>query len=66
MSTHTMPEDTNPLAIELLEILENGVGQLGRDVAVHFIPLVPRRLGSVEVETRAGAEVICVILALDF
>lgn len=66
MSTHTMPKDTDSLAIDLLEILEDGVGELGRDVAVHLIPLVPRRLGSVEIEAGAGAEIVCIILPLDF
>ena len=66
MSTHTMPEDTDPLAIDLLEILEDGLGELGRDVAVHLIPLVPRRLGSIEIEAGAGAEIVGIVLALDF
>ena len=66
MSTHTVPKDTDPLAIDLLEILEDGLGELGRDVAVHLIPLVPRRLGSIEIEAGAGAEIICIILALEF
>lgn len=66
MSTHTVPKDTNPRPIDLLESVKDRLGELLRDVAVHFVALGPRFLGRVDVEAGAGAEVVGVVFALDF
>ena len=66
MPAHTMPKDTNPLAIHLLEVLKHRLRQLGRDVAIHLIPFRPRLFCRIDVEACAGAEVVGVIFALDF
>lgn len=66
MATHAMPKDTNPRTINLLEIVEDGLGKLGRDVAVHVVALRPGFLGRVDVEAGAGAEIVGVVFALDF
>lgn len=63
---HAVSEDADPLTVHLLEILEDGLGQLGRDVAVHLVAFVPGGFGRVEVEGCAGAEVEGVVFALDF
>lgn len=60
-----MTENAHPFPIHLLEVFEHGPGQLRRDVAVHVIPLVPGRFGRVEIEARAGAEIVRVVFALD-
>lgn len=66
MPTHAVAEDTDPLAVHLLEVLEDGLGQLRRDVAVHLVAFVPGGFGGVEVEGGAGAEVEGVVFAFDF
>jgi len=63
---HAMSEDADPLTVHLLEVLEDGLGQLGCDVAVHLVAFVPGGFGCVEVETGAGAEVEGVVFAFDF
>jgi len=59
-------EDADPFTVHLLEVLEDGLGQLGRDVAVHLVAFVPGSFGGVEVEACAGAEVEGVVFAFDF
>ena len=66
MPAHAVTEDTHSLRIHLFETVENGLWQFRRDVAVHFISLVPRGFRSVDVETRAASEVVGVVFALDF
>lgn len=61
-----MAEDTDPLAVHPLEVLEDGLGQLGRDVAVHLVAFIPGGFGGVEVEAGAGAEVVGVVFTFDF
>lgn len=63
---HTVSEDADPLRIHLFEVVENGLGQLRGDVAVHFVSLVPRGFGRVDVEARAASEIEGVVFALDF
>lgn len=63
---HTVPEDAHPLRIHLLEVVENGLGQLRGDVAVHFVSLIPGGFRRVDVEARAAAEIKGVVFALDF
>ena len=65
MPAHAMPEDTDPLAVHLLVVFEDGSGELRRDVAVHLVTFVPGGFGCVEVEAGAGAEVIGVVFAFD-
>ena len=62
---HAVPEDTDALRIHLFEVVEDSPGQFRVDVAVHLIPLVPWRFGRVDVESRAAAEVVGVVFALD-
>lgn len=66
MSTHAVPEDADPRAVDLRERGEDCLRELGGDVAVHFVTVGPRLLGCVKVETGAGAEVVGIVLALDF
>ena len=65
VSAHAVPEDTDAVRIHLFEIVENGLGQFRVDVAVHFIPFVPWGFGRVDVESRAAAEIVGVVFALD-
>lgn len=65
MPTHTMSKNTDPRPINLWEGRKDRFGQFGRDVTVHVIPLGPRFLRCVDVETGAGAEVVGVVFALD-
>lgn len=41
-------------------------GELGGDVAVHFIVCTPGCSGCVDVKAGAGAEVVAVVFAFDF
>ena len=66
MPAHAMAENTNALWIHLLEVVEDGLGQFRRDVAVHFVTLVPGRFRRVDVEASTASKVIGVVLALDF
>lgn len=62
---HAVPEDTDAVRIHLFEVVEDGPGQFRVDVAVHLISFVPRGFGRVDVESRATAEVVGVVFALD-
>ena len=62
---HAVPEDTDALRIHLFEVVEDGLGQFRVDVAVHSIPFVPGGFGRVDVESRAAAEIVRVVFALD-
>lgn len=65
MPAHAVAEYTNALWIHLLEVVEDGLGQFRRDVAVHFVTLVPGRFRRVDVEASTASKVIGVVLALD-
>ena len=65
MAPHAVAEDADAVRVHLLEVFEDGPRQLRRDVAVHFVSLAPRGLCRVDVETRAAAEVVRVVFALD-
>ena len=65
MPAHAMAENTNALWIHLLKVVEDGLGQFRRDVAVHFVTLVPGRFRRVDVEASTASKVIGVVLALD-
>ena len=65
MPAHAMAKDTDPLAVHLSVVFEDGFGELGRDVAVHLVTFVPGGFGCVEVEAGAGAEVVGVVFAFD-
>lgn len=65
MSAHAMSEDAHPFRIDLFEVVENGLGELGGDVAVHFVSLAPRRIGRVDVEAGAASEVVRFVFAFD-
>lgn len=60
-----MAEDTDSFTVNLLEVFEHYFRQLGRDVTVHLIALLPRRLGSINVEAGAGAKVVRVVFSLN-
>ena len=62
---HAVPEDADAVRVHLLEVVEDGAGQFRVDVAVHLVPFVPRGFGRVDVESRAAAEVVGVVFALD-
>ncbi len=53
MAAHTVAHYTNSFAIDLVEIREHGLGELGGDVAVHFVAFGPGFFCRVHV--KAGA-----------
>jgi hypothetical protein len=58
MSTHTMSRNAHARRIELfLKRFEDCRGQFLRDVAVHLVALVVRRVGRIDVESSSRAEV---------
>ena len=65
MPAHTMSEDAHSLRIDLFEVLEDGLGEFGGDVAVHFISFVPGRFRRVDVEAGAASEIVGVVFAFD-
>jgi hypothetical protein len=66
VSAHTVAGDANPARIQLIgECIENSLDQLFSDIAVHVITGVVGGFGGVDVEAGTGAEVVCVVLALD-
>lgn len=65
MSTHTVSRDTDSVGVNLRERFEDRLGQFFRNVGVHVIAGVVGGLGSVDVETRSGAEIVCVVFALN-
>ena len=65
MAAHAMSKDTDSFTVNLLEVFEHRLRQLGRDVAVHLIPLLPRRLGSIDVEAGPRAKVVGVVFSLN-
>lgn len=66
MTTHTMTRDTHTARIQLiLKRRENSLGQFFRDVGVHVVARVIRRLTRINVETRSGAEIVRVCFAGD-
>ena len=66
MSAHTVSKNTDPFFINLLERRKHRIGQLGRDVAVHFVTFGPRFSRCVDVEAGARTKVVRIIFALDF
>lgn len=65
MTTHTVPCNAHAARIQLWERLKHHARQLLRNIAVHIITLVIRRLGGIHVKARARTKVISFILALD-
>ena len=65
MPTHTMTGNTHPPRIQLGKRRKDSLGQFLGDVRVHVIAIVVGGLCRVNVEARAGAEVVRVVFALD-
>lgn len=65
MATHAVTSNADPAAVQNLEVREKCLRQLLRDVGVHVVALVVRRLGRIDVETGAAAEIIRIVFALD-
>lgn len=65
VSTHAVAGDTDAVGVQLRESTKDSLRQLLGDVAVHVVAVVIRGLGSIDVETGAGAKIICIILALN-
>ena len=65
MPAHAVPENADAVRIHLLEVVEDGFGELRGDVAVHFVSFVPGGVGRVDVEAGAAAEIVGVVFALD-
>lgn len=65
MSAHAVAGDTNTTGIQLRESSKDSLWQLVGDIAIHVVAGVVGSLGGVDVEAGAGAEVVCVVLALD-
>ena len=63
---HAVAEDADAVRIDLFEVVEDGLGQFRRDVAVHFVPFVPGSFCHVDVEARAAPEIVGIVFALDF
>lgn len=65
MSAHTVASNTNTAGIQLRESSKDGLWQFIGDIAIHVIAGVVGGFGGVDVEAGAGAEVVCIVLALD-
>jgi hypothetical protein len=65
MTTHTVSSNTDTARIKLGESSKDSLGQFLGDVTVHVIAGVIGGLCGVDVEACAGAEVVCVVFALD-
>lgn len=65
MPPHAMPKDADSPRVNLLKGREDSLRQLGGDVAVHAVAIGPGLLRRVNVEARAGAEVVGVVFAWD-
>lgn len=65
VASHAVTGDANSARVQLLEGRKESIGEFLGDVRVHVVALVPWLLGGVYVEARAGAKVVCLILALD-
>lgn len=65
VSTHTVASDANAASVQLGEGCENGLRQLFGHVAVHVVAGVVGRFRGINVEAGTGAEVVCIVLALD-
>lgn len=65
MSPHTMPRNADPARIQLLKLGEQRLRQLLRDIAVHLISLTPRLPRRIDVEARAGPEIVAFVFAFD-
>ena len=66
MSTHAVSCNANPIRIQLLrKAREQCLGQLVRNVRVHFVPLRPWLLSCIDVEPSTTAKVVCIIFTLD-
>lgn len=65
MPSHTVSRNADPPLIDLRERRKHSLGQLLGDIGVHVVAVVVGRLGSVDVEASAGAEVVCVVFAFD-
>ena len=65
MAAHAVASNAHTVAVQHVELLEQGLRQLLRDVCVHVVALVVRFLGRIHVETGAAAKVVCVVFALD-
>lgn len=65
MAAHAVTGDADAARIEFLKGGEERLGELLGDVRVHFVVLRPGLLCGVDVEARAGSEVVCVIFALN-
>lgn len=61
-----MTGNTDPPGIQLLgEFRENSLRQLFRNIGIHVVARVVRCLTRIDVETRAGAEIVRVCFAGD-
>ena len=60
-----MPRDTNSTGVKLIECSEEGLGKLLCDIGIHIVTLVVGRLGSIYIESCAGAEIIGIVLSFD-
>ena len=66
VAAHAVAGDGDAAGVQLGEVREQRRGQLVADVAGHLVAFVPRRLGRVDVEAGAAAEVVSVVFAGDF
>jgi hypothetical protein len=57
--------DADPAGIELGESIEDSLGQFFGDIAVHVVAGVVGGFSGVDVEAGSGAEIVCVVFALD-
>ncbi len=65
MSPHAMPSDTDAIRVDLIESLEDCLGQLFGNVGVHVVIGRPWGGSCIDVEAGAGAEVVAIIFAFD-
>ena len=65
VATHAVPADAQTSGVDLRELGEDDAGKLGGDVRVHPVVVGPRGRGRVDVESRARAQVVRVVLPFD-
>lgn len=65
MTTHAVAGDTDAVGVQLRESTKDGLRELLGDIAVHVVAVVVRRLGGIDVKPGTGAEIVCIILALN-
>lgn len=63
VAAHGVSRDGDAAGVELLEVLKDELGQLGGEVRLHLVVLLPGVADGVNVKGRGAAKVVAVVLA---